>query len=189
MKRLAIFASGSGSNAENIAKYFRKRSGAKISIILTNNPKAFVIDRAAQLKIPVEVFDRTTFYDSNKILKKLQEAEIDMIILAGFLWLVPQNLLKAYPEKIINIHPALLPKYGGKGMYGMKVHEEVIRNQEKESGITIHYVDECYDEGCIIFQATCEVLPNDTAQTLADRVHKLEYRHFPEVIESLVMKS
>jgi phosphoribosylglycinamide formyltransferase 1 len=186
MKRLAIFASGSGSNAENIAEYFRDSTFAEVCLILTNNPRATVLERAARLNIPAGVFDRKIFYDTKNVLERLRSESIDFIVLAGFLWLIPPYLLKAYPHRIINIHPALLPKYGGKGMYGMRVHTEVINNKEKQSGITIHYVNECYDEGSVIFQARCDVLPGDTPEDLASRVHQLEYKHFPAVIKELV---
>jgi phosphoribosylglycinamide formyltransferase 1 len=186
MTRLAIFASGSGTNAENIITYFQTRPGISISCVCTNNPDAFVIQRATKLDIPVLIFSREDFYQSGKVLNYLRQNKIDWIILAGFLWLVPAGLIDNYPSKIINIHPALLPQYGGKGMYGERVHRAVIENREKHSGITIHYVNHEYDKGNIIFQATCPVDPADTPGSLAARVHKLEYEYFPRVIEEEV---
>ena len=187
MKKVAIFASGSGSNAQNIAAYFKKSTIGRVNLILSNNPDAFVLKRAANMGIPAIQFDRNTFYDTENILKILQEAETDFIVLAGFLWLIPLYLIHAFPNRIINIHPALLPKYGGKGMYGLKVHKEVLANHEKESGITIHYVNEKYDEGSIIFQAKCKVKTNDSPETLAERVHRLEYEYFPKIVEKLLI--
>ncbi|MBV6485994.1 MAG: Phosphoribosylglycinamide formyltransferase [Flavobacteriales bacterium] len=186
MKRIAIFASGSGSNAENIYDYFKANDKVEVSLILTNNSTAKVIERANRLAIPCEILDRQQFYETTKIVDLLKSKNVDLIVLAGFLWLIPEQLVKAFPDKIINIHPALLPKYGGKGMYGDKVHETVVANNEKESGITIHYVNEKYDEGNIIFQAKCEVLASDNASDLAKKVHALEYQHFPVVIEKLL---
>jgi phosphoribosylglycinamide formyltransferase-1 len=187
-KRIAIFASGSGSNAENIYNYFKGNSEIEIPLILTNNAEAKVIERATRLKIAIEIFDRNTFYKTTKIVDLLKNKQIDLVVLAGFLWLIPEQLVTAFPDKIINIHPALLPKYGGKGMYGDKVHEAIIANHEKESGITIHFVNEKYDEGNIIFQAKCEVLPTDNASDLANKIHALEYEHFPKVIEQVLMQ-
>jgi phosphoribosylglycinamide formyltransferase-1 len=186
--RIAIFASGSGSNAENIANYFRGNPVAEVSLILANRPDAYVLERARRLGIPSVVFDRKQFYETEKVLEILREHHIDLLVLAGFLWLVPDNLLKAYPGRIVNIHPALLPKYGGKGMYGEKVHLAVTASGDKVSGITIHYVDEHYDEGKIIFQATCEVTPNDTPESIAQKVHRLEYEHYPKEIEKFVLR-
>lgn len=189
MKKIAIFASGSGTNAENIATYFLERGSLVTALVLSNKPDAYVLQRAEKLQIPYTVFNREDFYKSGKVLDVLRDHQIDFIILAGFLWLIPQNILDAYPNKIINIHPALLPKYGGKGMYGDIVHQTVIANHEKESGISIHYVNEKYDEGLIIFQAKCKVEENDTPETLAKKIHALEYEHFPRVIEEVVQKS
>ena len=186
MVRIAIFASGSGSNAENIANYFSNHSNVEVALILTNNPTAFVLDRAKKLGIKSLVFDKNHFSKNDDILHFLDINDIDLIVLAGFLLKIPKKLIKSFPNKIINIHPALLPKYGGKGMYGEKVHQAVVAAKEKESGITIHYVNEEYDEGKIIFQAKCEVLPTDTADDVASKIHLLEYEHFPKVIESLV---
>ncbi|MBK9936246.1 MAG: phosphoribosylglycinamide formyltransferase [Cytophagaceae bacterium] len=186
MKKLAIFASGSGSNAENIFNYFIENKEIEISLILTNNPQAGVIERANRMNIPVVIFNRNTFSKSDKIVELLKNQGIDWVILAGFLWLIPKNLIESFPEKIINIHPALLPKFGGKGMWGHHVHEAVVTQKEKESGITIHYVNEKYDEGKVIFQAKCTVNETDTADTVAEKVHQLEYEHFPKIIEKCV---
>ncbi len=186
MKKIAIFASGSGTNAENIAKFFQNNKDIEIKLILTNNKCAKVIDRAKKLNIKSEIFTKNDFYKSTKVLEILTSNEIDFIVLAGFLWLVPENLIKIFDKKILNIHPALLPKYGGKGMYGDKVHEAVVANGETESGITIHYVNEKYDDGAIIFQAKCEITQNDTPQEVAQKIHQLEYKHFPAVIEQVV---
>lgn len=186
MKRIAIFASGSGSNAENIARYFSGSNDIEISLILSNKKEAFVHERAKKLGIPSYTFSKTEFDEADLILETLQQYEIDFIVLAGFLLKVPRPILEAFPNRIINIHPALLPKYGGKGMYGDRVHRAVIDAGEKESGISIHYVNEHYDEGNIIFQATCEVLPSDSPDDIAQKVHQLEYNYFPEVIEKII---
>lgn len=186
MNRIAILASGSGSNAENIALYFNENPQVKIVSILSNNPKAFVVTRAKKLGIPSFIFSKSDFNETNIVLDYLEKMDVDFIVLAGFLLLLPENLIKKYPDRIINIHPALLPKYGGKGMYGMNVHRAVIENKEKESGITIHKVSEKYDEGEVIFQAKCEVLHTDTAEDIAQKIHRLEYEHFPKVIEQLL---
>jgi len=183
--KIALFASGSGSNAENIVHYFSHISDITFPLIISNKPDAFVHSRAKQLDIPSFTFSRDDFSDGEKILKLLKLYNIDCIVLAGFLLKIPQTLILAFPRKIINIHPALLPKYGGKGMYGMKVHQAVAEAGEKESGITIHYVNSNYDEGNIIFQATCPVLSTDSPEMIAEKVHKLEYEHFPKVIEKL----
>jgi phosphoribosylglycinamide formyltransferase-1 len=188
MKRIAIFASGSGTNAENLVRHFRTRPTAEIDLILSNRSGAGVLDRARSLGVESLTFTRQDFYESNKVLLWLEERSIDFIVLAGFLWLVPASLIEAYPRRMVNIHPALLPRYGGKGMYGQHVHRAVIDNQEKESGITIHYVNQAYDEGDILFQARCPVLKNDTPESLAGRIHALEYEHFPKVVESLLHK-
>jgi phosphoribosylglycinamide formyltransferase 1 len=186
MKKIAIFASGSGTNAQAIIEYFKGNKKIIIDSIFTNNKNAFVIDRAKKFSIQTYVFTRDDFYNSSKIVDLLKERKVDFIVLAGFLWLIPESLIKSYPERIVNIHPALLPKYGGKGMYGMLVHQSIIDNKEKESGITIHYVNERYDEGNIIFQAKCTVDPSDTADSLAQKIHKLEYLHYPKVIDEVI---
>ena len=188
MRNIAIFASGSGTNAENIIKYFSNRKTAKVSLILSNKREAYVLKRAEAHCINSVFFERHDFYDSGKVLKVLLDSKTDFIVLAGFLWLVPQPILDHYPGKIINIHPALLPKYGGRGMYGEKVHKAVIQNHDPESGITIHYVNNVYDAGDIIFQARCKVDKDDTPETLATKVHSLEYRYFPEIIEEIINK-
>ena len=186
MNKIVIFASGSGSNAENIIHFFRNDPQNRVVGVFSNNPKAYVLERAHRLEVPTFVFQRGDFYHSDAVLRRLEECEADWIILAGFLWRVPENLIQAYPGRIVNIHPALLPRYGGKGMYGMNVHEAVVAAGERESGITIHYVNECYDEGAIIFQARCAIEPGDTPDAVANRVHALEYEHFPVVIKRLL---
>jgi phosphoribosylglycinamide formyltransferase-1 len=179
-------ASGSGTNAQRIMEHFASHPAIRVEMVFCNNPEAGVIGRARNLGVPVFLFNRHDIYETNHVLDTLTVQGIDWIVLAGFLWLIPGTILKKYPGRIINIHPALLPKYGGKGMYGMKVHETVLCNKDSESGITIHYVNEQYDEGQIIFQARCPVLPSDTPEKLAARIHELEYAHFPEVIEKTV---
>ncbi|WP_128547981.1 phosphoribosylglycinamide formyltransferase [Larkinella soli] len=186
MKRIALFASGSGSNAEKIAEYFADRPEVEISLILTNNPKAGVIERARRLHIPVLVFDRTTFYGSERIVRLLRKQEIDLVVLAGFMWLIPEALVRAFPNRMLNIHPALLPKYGGKGMYGHFVHEAVVSAGEAESGITIHFVNERYDEGAVVFQTACPLDPTDTPEDVARKVQVLEHRYFPEIVEKVL---
>ena len=185
-RNIAVFASGSGTNAQRITEYFSDHPEISVSMILSNKPDAYVLVRAKKLMIPSVVFDRHTFYETTEISGLLKKNKIDLIVLAGFLWLIPEDLIQAFRGRIINIHPALLPKYGGKGMYGSRVHEAVIQSRDKESGITIHFVNEKYDEGNIIFQAKCEVLPDDTPDTLAQRIHQLEYKHYPEVIEKVI---
>lgn len=187
MKNIAIFASGSGTNAENIITYFSTKNSAKVVLVLSNKRDAFVLERATRLNVPSYFFDRDEFYKTGSVLQKLISNKIDFIVLAGFLWLVPENILKQYNRRIVNIHPALLPRYGGMGMYGNNVHNTVISNGEKETGITIHFVNESYDEGDIIFQARCKVDPSDTADTLARKVHLLEYQHYPRIIEELIL--
>ena len=186
MTRIAIFASGAGSNAQKIIDHFRDSDRIKVSLVVCNKPGAGVLQIAAKEEIPSLVIEKEKFFRGNAYTDELQEAGIDFIILAGFLWKIPAALIRAYPGKIINIHPALLPAYGGKGMYGHHVHQAVIDHQEKESGITIHYVDEQYDHGDIIFQAKCPVLESDTADSLAGRIHQLEHQHYPAVIEQLL---
>lgn len=186
MIKLAIFASGSGSNAENIVNYFENNPDVCVDVIVSNKPDAYVHERAKKLKIDSVTFSKDDLYNTEKIVDYLRHRQIDFIVLAGFLLKVPDNLLAAYPDKIVNIHPALLPKYGGKGMYGDNVHKAVVDAGEQESGITIHYVNENYDEGNIIFQAKCVVSPDDTFEDVAKKVHALEYLHFPKVIASLL---
>ena len=187
MKRIAIFASGSGSNAEAITRYFSSQSDVLVVLILTNNPLAGVIERSRRgfgcgQHVPVLVFDRAAFRDSDRITTLLQAQAIDLVVLAGFMWLVPAALVQAFPGRIVNIHPALLPKFGGKGMYGDFVHEAVVAAGETESGITIHFVNEHYDEGQIIFQNTCPVAPTDTPDEVAANIHALEHADYPRVI-------
>ena len=189
MKRIVIFASGSGTNAENLIRFFHNNSEAGVVQVLTNNPRAKVIERCNQLKVSCLSFNRTALYDSEDILDILNLKDPDLIVLAGFLWKVPESLIMAFPGKIINIHPALLPNYGGKGMYGMHVHRAVIANGEKESGISIHYVNENYDEGAIIFQAKCDINQGETPESLVAKIHELEMEHFPKVVESLLFQS
>ncbi len=186
MKSIAIFASGSGSNAENIFNYFKNSSKVKVEFILTNKYDAFVIQRAKRLKIPVLIVSKSDFKDGKFLKNIFKEYTIDLIVLAGFLLLIPAYLIDLFPNKIINIHPALLPKYGGKGMYGMNVHRAVISNREKESGITVHYVNEHYDEGEIILQESCEIFSQDTAEDVAKKVGQLEYEFFPKAIEKVL---
>ena len=188
MKKIAIFASGSGSNAENIIQYFAQKPQFCVKSVFCNVPDAYVLERAKKYRIPSFVFNREEFRNPDKVFRQLREQEIDFIVLAGFLWLMPSFITAAWPNKIVNIHPALLPAYGGKGMYGHHVHEAVIAAGEKESGITIHYVNDHYDQGAIIFQAKCPVLPTDTPDDLAARVHELEYRYFPQIIAETILK-
>ena len=187
MKRIIIFASGSGSNAENIITYFQQRDSVSVVLVMTNNPHAKVLERCKRLKISALSFNKTAFRKQEIVHSLLKEINPDLIVLAGFLWKIPEYLVKAFPNKIINIHPALLPKYGGKGMYGMHVHEAVRANNETETGITIHYVNEHYDEGGIIFQAKCDVDKSDSAEDIAEKIHELEMEHFPKVIESILL--
>jgi phosphoribosylglycinamide formyltransferase 1 len=186
MKNIVLFASGNGSNVQNIADYFSSDKEVAIKLIVCNNKDAYVLERAKQLGIESLLIDRNTFYNSNEVIAKLENIKPELIVLAGFLWLLPENIINAYSHKIINIHPALLPKYGGKGMYGMNVHRAVWENKEKKSGISIHYVNKEYDKGNLIFQETCEITPADTPETIAEKVHQLEYLHFPQVIAQLL---
>ena len=183
---IAIFASGAGSNAQKIIDKFKEDHSAKIVLIVCNKPGTGVLDIAAKEHIPSLMIEKNRFLEGDHYLEELRKKQVDLIILAGFLWKIPVGLINAYPQNIINIHPALLPKYGGKGMYGARVHQAVIDAREKESGITIHYVDEIYDHGKIILQANCPVEEEDTADSLAAKVHALEHLHYPAVIEKLV---
>ena len=187
MKNIAIFASGSGSNAENIVNYFEGSEVAKISLIVCNKADAYVFERARRLGIPSRLVTRKEMGNQDAVMALMEEFQIDFIVLAGYLVLVPKYLVDAYPRAIVNIHPALIPLHCGKGMYGDRVHEDVIRCGDKESGITIHYVNEFFDNGDIIFQATCPVEPGDDAHAVATKVHQLEYAHFPHVIEEAVL--
>jgi phosphoribosylglycinamide formyltransferase-1 len=186
MKQIAVFASGAGSNAARMIDYFRHHDTIKISLIVCNKPGAGVLDIAKKEGIPVLMIEKEVFFRGNGYVDELKKAGIDFLVLAGFLWKIPTTLVKAWPGKVINIHPALLPKYGGKGMYGRFVHEAVIAAGEKETGITIHYVDEIYDHGKVLFQARVELGPADTPETVAQKVHQLEYEHFPKIIEELI---
>ena len=183
--KIALFASGSGSNAENIANYYSKSTVFEFPLIISNKADAYVHERAKKLQIPSFTFSREDFLAGDNIITFLKGYEIDYIVLAGFLLKIPNSLVEAYPNRIINIHPALLPKFGGKGMYGHHVHQAVADAGETESGITIHYVNGNYDEGNVIFQAKCPVLPTDTPDMIAEKVHALEYEHFPRIISEL----
>lgn len=187
-KRIAIFASGSGSNAQKIMEYFKRSATAEVSLVLTNNPEAYVLQRADNFEIPSHIFDRHEFYDTDNIIRLLKNLQIDLVVLAGFLWLVPQSLLQAFPNKIINIHPSLLPKYGGKGMYGDKVHNAILAAGEEESGITIHFVNEHFDEGEVIHQSRFRIEPGDDLEMVKFKGQQLEHAHFAKVIESLLKK-
>lgn len=184
--RIAVFASGSGTNAERIFQHFKNHDLIEIKLLLSNNADAYVLQRAAKANVSFKVFSRQEFREG-VVLQWLQTGEITHIVLAGFLWLIPEELISAYPNRIINIHPALLPKYGGKGMYGSKVHEAVKAAGDKETGITIHLVNEKYDEGRILFQASVAVNSTDTADEIANKVHQLEYAHYPKVIEKWIL--
>ncbi|WKK82752.1 phosphoribosylglycinamide formyltransferase [Marivirga arenosa] len=188
VKRLAIFASGSGTNAEKIMHYFAEQNNIEVACVITNKKNAGVLERASKASVPSIRFPKADFDQPTALIEYLKSKEVDFIILAGFLLKISPQLISAYPDRIINIHPALLPKYGGKGMYGHFVHEAVIDNMEKESGITIHLVNENYDEGRIIFQAKCEVSPEMNPDQLAAKVQQLEHQHFPKVIEEYVNK-
>ena len=185
-KKIAIFASGSGTNAENIIRYFEGNDSVKVSLVLSNKSDAYVLERARVLGVPCVALPKEGWTDGWAVLDLLREYQIGFIVLAGFLLRVPEVLLNAYPNKIINIHPALLPKFGGKGMYGDRVHEAVVAAGEQESGITIHYINEHYDEGSIIFQAKCPVLPEDSSEDVATKVHALEYEHYPVIIKKIL---
>lgn len=186
MKKLAILASGRGSNAQKILSFFEDKEDREVVLIVTNNPKARVLDLAKENDIPSLVLNKFEFYNEKKLAEQLSKMKVDLIVLAGFLWLVPEYLIQAFPQKIINIHPALLPAYGGKGMYGMHVHRAVFDNKEKESGITIHYVNEAYDEGAIIRQEKCAIDEEDTPEMIAQKVLKLEHYYLPIVVDELL---
>jgi phosphoribosylglycinamide formyltransferase-1 len=187
-KRIAIFASGSGSNAQKIMEHFKRSTEAEVALVLTNNPESYVLQRADSFEIPSHIFDRQEFYQTDEVLDLLKNLDIDLIVLAGFLWLIPQNLLKEYPGRIINIHPALLPKFGGKGMYGDNVHKAVIAAGETEGGITIHYVNEHYDEGEFIYQAKYRIEKDDNLEMIKFKGQQLEHLHYPRVVEMLIRK-
>lgn|SRR5574343_251314 len=187
MISIALFASGAGSNAQKIMEHLNGHDRIRVGLVVCNKPGAGVIGLAEKAGVPVLMIEKEAFFRGDHYLPELNKHGISFIVLAGFLWKIPAALIQAYPQRIINIHPALLPKYGGKGMYGSHVHEAVIAHQETESGITIHYVDEHYDHGATIFQARCAVTPQDTADTLAQKIHALEHAHFPKVVESTVL--
>ncbi len=188
MHKIAIFASGSGTNAENIIQYFSKNKHVEISLVLTNKADAYVLKRAEKHGIPSFYFPNSFFKKEEEISAFLRANQIDFIVLAGFLLKIPEKICQLFPQRILNIHPALLPKYGGKGMYGMRVHEAVIANKEKDSGISIHYVNQDYDEGQIVFQAKTNISKEDTAETLAEKIHKLEYEYYPKIIAQCLEK-
>lgn len=185
-KNIVIFASGSGSNAQRLLEHFENHPTIRVAALFSNNPNAYALQRAETYRVPAFLFNREEFYNTDKVLQQIRQFEPDLIVLAGFLWLVPQNLLQAFPNRIINIHPALLPRYGGKGMHGRHVHAAVVEAGEPESGITIHYINEEYDKGTFILQERCPVLPGDTPEDLATRVLQLEHRHLPLVVEQLL---
>ena len=185
VKKIAVFASGSGTNAQNIIQYFSENEHIVVDSLWSNKPDAFALTRAANFGVDTFVFGRKQFYETDEVAQKLKSRGIDLIVLAGFLWLVPENLIESF--QIVNIHPALLPNYGGKGMYGMKVHQAVAENKEKETGISIHLVNQKFDEGRVLFQAKCTVLPTDTPETIAQNVHRLEYEYFPVVVEQFLL--
>ncbi len=187
MKKIVIFASGSGSNAENIIHFFRNHPAICVDSVWTNKPDAFVLERAERLNVEAHVFTKTELVMTDQILSELKKRKIDLIVLAGFLLLLPQKIIREF--QVVNIHPALLPAYGGKGMYGAHVHQSVIANREKESGISIHLVDELYDHGKVIFQARCTIDPQDTPDSLAAKIHQLEMEYFPKTIETLLTES
>ena len=187
-KRLAIFASGSGSNAQKLMEHFKSSSEAEIALVLTNNPDAYVLQRADNFEIPSHIFDRHEFYQTEDVIDLLKNLDIDLIILAGFLWLIPQQLIDEYPGRIVNIHPAILPKFGGKGMYGDHVHNAVMAAKETEGGITIHYVDANYDEGEFIYQAKYRIDPTDNLEMIKFKGQQLEHLHYPRIVETLVKK-
>lgn len=188
-KNITVFASGAGTNADNIIKYFNKTQTATVCLIICNNANAGVIKIAEKNNVPWLLIEKEKFLKGNAYTDALKEFQTDFIVLAGFLWKLPLTLINAYRNKIINIHPALLPKFGGKGMYGNFVHEAVLSAKEKQSGITIHFVDELYDNGKTIFQISCPVYENDTPESLAKRIHELEYAYFPKVIEDVIKKA
>ena len=189
MKRIVIFASGSGSNAQRIAEYFSNSDFARVSTIFSNRADAYVLQRAHQMNIPTVVFNKADFYETDRICDQLSGFNPDIIVLAGFLWKVPEKIVQAFPKRIVNIHPALLPKYGGKGMYGEHVHRVVIENREKESGITIHWVNENYDEGAVILQVRCRIDQDETHETLATKIHALEHEYYPKTVEFVLLRN
>jgi len=188
VKKIVIFASGNGTNAEQIIRFFENSNKVFVSAVYTNNPEAGVIARARKLGIPIIVFNKKMLYSTGEVLEELKKKEIDLIVLAGFLWKIPDDFITVFPQKIINLHPALLPKFGGKGMYGISVHKAVLEAGEAESGITIHWVNEYYDKGSIIFQTKIQISENENPESLAQKIHQLEHTHFPIVIEKILKK-
>lgn len=184
--RIAVFASGAGSNAEKLVRYFKTSAVATVTLVVCNKPGAGVLTVAEKEGVPTLLIDKDRFFRGDAFLPELQKRDVGFLVLAGFLWKIPQTLIEAYPRRIVNVHPALLPKYGGKGMYGQYVHEAVLQAGEVESGITVHYVDERYDNGDIIFQTACPVLPTDGPADVAQRIHQLEHLHYPRVVEEVV---
>lgn len=189
MVKIAVFASGTGSNAQNLVQYFKNTSLARVALIVTNNPRAQVIEKAKLANVPVYILNKHDFENGSDYLGELEKHSISWIVLAGFLWMIPSKLIHAYPNKIVNIHPALLPKYGGKGMYGSNVHSKVLDNQEEKTGITIHRVNEEYDKGEIVFQASCDLQKEETIESIAKKVHELEHLHYPRVVETLIRQN
>lgn len=187
-KRIAIFASGSGSNAQKLMEHFKSNPEVEIALVLTNNPDAYVLQRADNFEIPSHIFDRNEFYQTDNIIDLLKNLDIDLIVLAGFLWLIPKNLINDYPGRIVNIHPAILPKFGGKGMYGDNVHNAVMAAKETEGGITIHYVDENYDEGEYIYQAKYRIDKDDNLEMIKFKGQQLEHQHYPRIIDGIIKK-
>ena len=185
-QRIVIFASGNGSNAENLIKYFHKNKQAEVTHVFSNNKQAKVLKRAYDLNVNAIHFDRESLYDTNEVLNILRDIHPDLIVLAGFLWLFPKKILKEFPNKVVNLHPALLPKYGGKGMHGKNIHRAVVENKETETGITVHYVNEKYDDGAIITQISTKLGRYDTIEDVVEKIHALEMAHFPKVINKLL---
>lgn len=185
-KRIAVFASGSGSNAERFFEHFENSPVGEVALVCCNNPEAYVLERAKQHQIPFCLFTNQEIKEGAPVVDKLKEEKIDFVVLAGFLRLIPSEMVAAYPDRIVNIHPALLPKWGGRGMYGSRVHESVVKAGDLETGISIHYVNNQYDEGNIIFQASCPVSPEDGPEEVARKVHKLEHEHYPAVVDRLL---
>lgn len=188
MKRIAIFASGSGSNAQRIMEHFKRNKEMEVALVLCNKPDAYVLQRADNFEVPTHVFTKEELLHTNSIDNLLKNLEIDLIVLAGFMWLLPERFIQKYPKRIVNIHPALLPNYGGEGMYGKKVHEAVLKAKDTETGITIHFVNENFDEGEIIYQSKCVIEKTDDVEKLAYKVHQLEHIHYPKIIEDLLKK-
>ena len=187
MKQIVIFASGSGTNAQQITEFFLNSKVARVMMIYSNRADAYVLQRAGKMNIPAIVFNKSGFYETDTVLNQLKHLQPDLIVLAGFLWKIPEKIISTFPGKIVNIHPALLPKYGGKGMYGEYVHRAVLESRDQKSGITIHYVNENYDEGAIIFQARCAIDDGETPETLAQKIHELEYQFYPKIIEQVLL--